>query len=71
MPRKKCRWVYRPGTSDSHWAIACCDHSHKYLSMIPRSVPQVGIADFYNGRICPSCWGTIEMDYLALKKSEE
>lgn len=69
--RESCKWIYRPGTDDSHWAIAACDKSHKYLSKIPHGASRPGIANFYNGRLCPSCDHPIQMDYSFLGKGNQ
>lgn len=62
-----CIWIYRPGTNKSHFAIASCDKSFKYLSKISTKIPPVhGCADFYNGCICPSCGNRIVIDYMTI-----
>lgn len=64
-----CRWIYRPGTNGSHWAMASCDHSFKYLSKIRNDTPQLlGCADFYNGKLCPSCGKIVEVEYTLVTK---
>lgn len=69
MPdRTPCKWLYRPGVNGSHFASASCDGSIKYLSKIPQDAARPGIADFYNGRCCPSCDHPIQMDYSLLSK---
>lgn len=66
-----CKWIYRPGTNGSHFAMAKCDRGFKYLSRIIGS-PQVrGCADFYNGKICPACGQVIEMDYTLMNDFDE
>lgn len=66
-----CKWIYRPGTDNSHFAMATCDSSMKYLSKIPNSPPEKGCCDFYNGATCPSCSKPISMDYRMIEKEGE
>lgn len=63
-----CKWLYLPGVKDSHFAIASCDGSIKYLSEISAHSPRPGVADFYNGCRCPSCDHPIQIDYSLLNK---
>ena len=58
-----CKWYYRQGTGNSHWALRDCGDA-VYLSKIPCSKKSsVGIANFYDGRICPKCHRKIKMFY--------
>lgn len=63
MSKEKCRWIYRPGTNNSHWAFTTCKSGFNYLSKLSNSEPYVGVADYYNGKQCPICGKPIEMDY--------
>lgn len=63
-----CKWIYRPGTNGSHFAMASCDHDFKYLSKIIGAPQVYGCADFYNGKRCPACGQTIEMDYTLMSE---
>lgn len=72
-PRRKdegngCRWIYRPGMNKTHFAKPHCLDFLVYLSRVGECEPYVGVADFYNGRKCPSCGKEIEMDYLLIKE---
>lgn len=62
-----CRWVYRPGTNDSHWARRNCDKDYVPLTKIVKKEPCIGIADYYNGRLCPRCGRIIQVDYVLLR----
>ena len=65
---KLCRWVYRPGTNNSCWAVATCDHIMRYLSRInPKDNESIGCADWYNGKLCYGCGKPIQMDYTLIK----
>ena len=64
----ECRWIYRPGTYNSHFAFATCDKENKYLSKLPECEPYIGVADVYNGQNCPSCGKRIRMDYLIIEE---
>lgn len=59
----KCIWIYRPGTSDTHFAYTPCKPGFNFLSKLHNSKPHVGVADYYNGRTCPICGKQIQMDY--------
>lgn len=62
-----CKWFYRPAVHEGdHFAIASCDHGSKYLSKIIGEPQEIGVADFYNGKQCPSCGRAIRMDYRDL-----
>jgi hypothetical protein len=63
MSKEKCRWVYRPGTNNSHWANTKCKGGFNYLSRLKNSEPYAGVADYYNNKLCPICGKPIEMDY--------
>ena len=63
MNKEKCRWVYRPGTNNSHWANTKCKGGFNYLSRLKNSEPYAGVADYYNNKLCPICGKPIEMDY--------
>lgn len=65
--RDVCLWTYRPGTSGSHWAYAECNKGFNPLTKLPDSEPYIGVADFYNGKLCPCCGKTIEINYDNLK----
>lgn len=70
--KKCCRWIYRPGTYNSHFAqLTCKLGEYHYLSRIRESEPLIGVADWYNGRLCPFCGGIIKMDYLILEDKNE
>ena len=64
----ECCWIYRPGTNGSHWAYTVCRPGFNYLSKLPSGSPYVGVADFYNGKLCPICWRKIRMDYREVSK---
>lgn len=68
---RSCRWIYRPGTSGGHFALTTCRPGYNYLSKIISCVPGVGVADWYNGRLCPICGGTIEMDYCFIMEVKD
>ena len=70
VKQEKCVWIYRPGTYNSHFAMAKCDYSMKYLSKLNPCEPYVGVADFYNGIRCPSCGKAVQMDYSVIEWSE-
>lgn len=66
-----CKYQYRPGVNQSHWAYASCDISDAplYLSRISSHSQEVGCADWYNGRQCCRCETTITMDYSLFKEN--
>ena len=64
-----CVWVYRPGTSNSHWAFTTCKPGFSPLTRIPDSEPFVGCADFYNDCLCPICDKPIKMDYRNIEEN--
>ncbi len=69
---EKCLWIYRPGTLDSHFALTTCTPgNYNYLSKIGASFPRVGVADWYNGRLCPICGKEIKMDYRFVEEVED
>lgn len=65
---KECIWEYRPGTDDSHFAFTPCSPGFNFLSKIGKEKPSVGVADIYNGRICPICGKIIKMSYKVIKE---
>ena len=54
---KECNWVIRPGTVNSFWAFTPCKPGFNYLEKFNK--PE-GIAEYYNGRLCPICGGVIK-----------
>ena len=68
MDDKYCRWIYRPGTNGSHHARISCNGQFNYLSkLISVKESYVGVADEYNGRLCPACGRPIRMDYCIIE----
>lgn len=63
MNKEKCKWVYRPGTNNSHYANTKCKGGFNYLSKLTNIEPYIGVADYYNNKQCPICGKIIEMDY--------
>ena len=63
---KYCRWIYRPGIENSHWAMTC-KKTFNYLSKIDHCEPYIGCADVYNDRLCPICNRPIKMDYCIIE----
>ena len=68
MEKEYCRWIYRPGTNNSHWANTTCKGGFNPLTRIKNCEPYVGVADFYNGKICMVCGKPIQMDYALIEK---
>lgn len=69
--KEYCRWIYRPGTNNSHFAVIGCKKQINYLSKIWNEKEQCeGVADVYNNRLCPVCERPIKMDYCIVKKEE-
>lgn len=66
-----CRWIYRPGNNNSHWAHTTCKPGFNYLSKIIGTESKVGCADVYNGRRCPICGKNIRINYCIIKSEEE
>lgn len=66
-----CRWIYRPGTNNSHWAYTACKKGFNPLTRIPASEPFIGCADFYNNKLCPICDRPICIDYVVIKENKE
>lgn len=64
-----CKWIYRPGVNNSHFAMTPCKKGFNYLSKIPNSEPYIGVADFYNGKQCPICNKPIEIKYDVIKNT--
>lgn len=63
-----CKWIYAPGTNNSHFAFTECHNwEYIYLSKLNKSEPYIGVADYYNGRICPRCRKKIEIDYKRIE----
>ena len=63
-----CKWFYRPAIQEGeHFAVASCDHISKYLSRIIGEPQEIGVADYYNGKLCPSCGKKIKIDYRDLQ----
>ena len=60
---KECIWQYRPGTNNSHWAKAQCDHLIRPLTRLNDSPPYNGVADWYNGIICFRCHKPVKIAY--------
>ena len=69
MTKETCRWIYRPGTNNTHWAMTTCKKGYNYLSKLNGSEPYVGVADSYNGRMCPICKKSIKMDYSIIEET--
>lgn len=67
MKKESCKWIYRDGTHDSHWAVTTCKRGYNPLTKIKKCSPYIGVADFYNGKECPICRKPIEMDYAILQ----
>lgn len=68
MSAMKCKWFYRPGVNKGdHFAITSCDRGSKYLSKLIGEPQVYGVADWYNGKMCPVCGKAIEMDYRVLE----
>ena len=66
--KDKCIWVYRPGTTNSHWAQRECDNSgFAYLSRIKDGEHFVGVADWYNDTLCPKCHRPVLVDYKLIR----
>lgn len=65
--QKTCRWIYRPGTDNSHWAMTTCKKGFNYLSKLNDLESYVGVANYYNGRSCPICGKSIKMDYSIIE----
>ncbi len=63
-----CKWIYRPGTGNSHWAFTPCRPGFNPLTRISNSAPVDGCADWYNNRMCPICNKPIQMDYALVKE---
>lgn len=63
MKKEKCKWIYRPGLNNSHWAYTTCEGGFNYLSKLLNSEPYIGVADYYNGKQCPICGKCIEINY--------
>lgn len=65
-----CRWVYTPGTNNSHWAHPSCAKSGEfnYLSRVTSKVQVPGCADCYNNKVCPECGKIIVIDYRLIKE---
>lgn len=63
-----CRWIYRPGAYESHWARTDCSKYMNYLSKVPACEPYVGVADYYNNKKCPLCGKAIKMDYRLIER---
>lgn len=63
-----CTWMYRPGANNSHWARLSCDGKFNYLSKIQSSEEYIGVADLYNGRLCPVCNRPIRMSYAIIER---
>lgn len=51
-PNGICKWVVRPGKSDTFWAFTSCKPGFNYLSRISRAED---IKKAYDGRLCPIC----------------
>lgn len=66
--RSTCIWQYRQGNNKSHFAMTLCKKGFSALTRIPNSEPYVGVADFYNGKLCPICGGIIEMKYDSISQ---
>lgn len=67
-----CIWYYRPATTlYHHFAHTSCGDM-KYLSTLTgtKSKPEKGVADWYNGRLCPQCGKEIKMDYSFIEGYE-
>ena len=52
-----CKWIVRPGTSNTFWAHTPCKSGFNYLSRINKAED---IKPFYDGRQCPICGKPIE-----------
>ena len=65
-----CRWIYIPGTNNSHWAHPSCAKSGaiNYLSRVVSKEQVPGCADYYNNKTCPECGKIIIMDYGLIKE---
>lgn len=68
MNKEHCKWIYRPGTDNSHWADTTCKKGFNALTRIKNCEPYVGVADFYNGKKCTICGKPIQMDYTLIEK---
>ena len=67
--KEHCRWIYRPGTNNSHWANTTCKPGFNYLSRLKDGSPSsVGCANWYNGKECPICGKPIKMDYSIIEE---
>ena len=71
MDNKYCRWIYRPGLNNSHWAYTTCKRGFNYLSKLHNSDPYIGVADYYNNSQCPICGKRIKMDYSIIDVRKE
>lgn len=54
-----CKWTVRPGNNNSFWAMTPCKHGYNPLTKINKLSQ---IEDTYNGRLCPICGRTIQID---------
>ena len=68
MGKEYCRWVYRPGTNNSHWANTTCVGGFNYLSRIKNCESYIGVADFYNNTQCPICKKPVKIDYSYIEE---
>ena len=68
MSKEYCRWIYRPGTNNSHWANTTCKPGFNYLSKIIGAKSVVGCADIYNNCLCPICGKLIKIDYSLIEE---
>lgn len=71
MNNKYCRWIYRPGFNNSHWAYTTCKKGFNYLSRLQHSESYIGVADYYNNKQCPICGKRIKMDYSIIDVGKE
>ena len=64
----KCKWVVREGTYDTFWAHTPCKDGFNYLSKVHTAEQ---IKPTYDGRQCPICGKTIEINTELLKEVTE
>lgn len=70
MEKEYCNWKYRPGTNNSHWAYTPCKSGYNPLTRIKDCEPYIGVADYYNNKMCPICGKPIKIDYGVIKEEK-
>lgn len=64
-----CRWMYRAGfNKNTHFGYPTCSPDRRiYLSKITSGeIPRIGVAEVYEGCLCPICNKKITVDYSNL-----